>query len=217
MAKSTSPGTVFGRLTVLEELPAEKTPDGKRLHRKVLCRCECGNQKLVTAPNLRSGNTRSCGCLHVETCKSMLTKHGKAGTPAYVTWKSMVARCTCRGAASWPNYGGRGIQVCDRWMTGENGRSAFECFLEDMGERPEGSSIERLDCEGDYSPENCVWADATQQSRNRRTVKLFELDGETRCLTEWAELHEISASTVRSRLGRGWTLSRALTETVRVV
>ena len=131
-------------------------------------RCECGTEKAVSAWCLKSGTIKSCGCLNRELSSQRKTnlQHGMTGTPIYNAWLSMRRRCYNPSESSYENYGGRGIKVCDRWL------ESFQNFYEDMGDVPfEGASIERLDVNGDYSPENCVWADKTTQCFNRRKFK----------------------------------------------
>lgn len=162
-------GQVFGRLTVLAYEGVDK-------HQTALwlCRCECGIVKVVPRRGLRSGGTVSCGCYGRERAAQQLreakTRHGHAKSPTHITWCQIVQRCTNPRNRAWKNYGGRGITVCARW------RDSFEAFLADMGERPDGLSIERVDNNRGYEPGNCIWATANQQARNKRTTRL-SVDG----------------------------------------
>jgi hypothetical protein len=152
-ADAVSVGTVFGRLTVLSEAPAS------RWGPRVLCRCTCGTQHVVATASLRTGLSTSCGCLWRET----ITKHGMWARPEYKVWAAMIQRCHNPRVKPYANYGGRGIQVCDRW------RRSFVAFLRDVGRRPSPDlTLDRIDNDGNYEPGNVRWATWTEQAHNKR-------------------------------------------------
>ena len=188
VAKPVKVGDRFGRLVVLRELESVRSPNGS-VSRMVECRCVCGEVRGFRLPLLRNGKTKSCGCLARELAAERGHKygggnktHGGTGTLEYQTWGSMKDRCTNPSNMGWLNYGGRGISVCDRWL------NSFPAFLEDMGRRPGvGHSIHRVDNDGNYEPENCVWATSQEQARNKRNTVYVEHNGETVLLVELAE------------------------------
>jgi hypothetical protein len=160
-------GEVFGRLTVLHMAEAKS----KDNHLRWFCQCECGNEHTTTGSNLRSGGTRSCGCLQRES----RIKHGRSRTKEYHIWRSMNQRCFYPNHRNWKDYGGRGIKVCDRWRYGEGGKGPFECFYEDMGDKSAKLTLERINNDGNYEPSNCKWDTRKAQANNRRPRRLAEL------------------------------------------
>jgi hypothetical protein len=133
----------------------------------------------------------------------MPRRHGLTYTGAWRSWVTIFARCESPSDSNYPLYGARGISVCERWRV-------FENFLADMGERPDGMSLDRINSDGNYEPGNCRWATIKQQNRNRRNNVLLTFDGHTRCLAEWAELMKIRHDTLRSRLEAGWSVADAI-------
>lgn len=132
------------------------------------------------------------------------TTHGKSGSPEYKSWEEMKYRCLSPSSANYPNYGGRGIKVCARWLS-------FENFLFDMGPRPNGTSIDRIDNDGNYELGNCRWATVTQQRRNKRSNVFLSLNGETKCIGEWEKLLGAKRGSFWLRHKRGWTDREILT------
>ncbi len=177
-------GAKFGRLTVLAV--------GVRVGQKpgVRCKCDCGALVDRRLHSVTSGNTRSCGCLSIENRKQKATRHGHASNIAmsatYKTWQAMKQRCGDSGRA---DYGARGIRVCDRW------RDSFAAFLEDMGARPDGRTLDRIDNDGNYEPSNCRWATVAEQMHNRRDTKLSTEDMERiqRLVADGARAPQIAA------------------------
>lgn len=200
--KSIAIGTAFGRLTVLGEGEPILLKNGwKRGMSRV--RCECGAERVVLNGNLNSGLTRSCGC-------SIGEQHGKTGSHEYMVWKAMKTRCANQNVQNYARYGGRGIQVCDRWL------NSFSAFLEDMGTRPSSDhSIDRVNNNGNYEPGNCVWATMKEQQNNKRSNVLFTFYGKTMTLTQWCRIAQIKTITVRERLKRGWSEKEAFWTPVR--
>jgi hypothetical protein len=168
--------------------------------------CTCGSKAVLGWHDVQSGKTTSCGC-HRRRIRPSQT-HGMSRTRTYQAWLNMRARCLKSGNIAYSNYGGRGITVCEKWNT-------FQGFLLDMGECPKGLTIERSDTNGNYCKDNCVWATYEAQARNTRRNKLITLDGETKCLQEWANDIGISRNVISARLRIGWSVRDALTTPVR--
>lgn len=150
-------GQRFGRLIIMTRAPSR----GYRTYWNV--RCDCGTEKEVSQSVLVTGKAKSCGCFNAENRAVINTKHGKVNTPTYISWCSMWARCTNSKLKSYANYGGRGVSVCEEWKD-------FSVFLSDMGERPNGTSIDRINVNGNYEPSNCRWATPSEQRRNQRAA-----------------------------------------------
>ena len=187
-------GHVFGRWTALSRVSGQ---------RKWLCRCECGTVKTVATSHLRQGKSRSCGCLEKELTSARAKTHGMSATVEHRTWMSMRDRCRNPKAAHYDCYGGRGITVCERWI------NSFGNFYEDMGPRPSSRhSIDRIDVNGHYEPQNCRWATTKQQRRNTRKTRIVCYLGRDISLAEAAELSGIPVATLAQRLKLGWGSDR---------
>jgi len=202
-----STGDRYGRLTIVSENAPRRYPSGKK--RVFTCRCDCGTLVLVLLSDLRSGHTTSCGCRQREVVAQLKLSHGKCSSREHTSWSGMIQRCHNPDNPSYDRYGARGIVVCDRW------RNSFAEFLKDMGDCPSGHTIERVNNEGPYSPENCVWATPTTQNRNRRSSLRLTLNGVTRTASEWAVVLNIKPPTLYSRIARGWPPELALSKPAR--
>ena len=209
-------GMRFGMLTVIDRAEDHVFKSGARAV-QWNCICDCGNKVAVLSGNLVSGNSTSCGCHRVERTKEVNTKHGGClnykGERLYGVWKGMIRRCSDVDNPKYYNYGGRGIKVCNEWL---NDYGAFRTWALQNGydkNAPKGEcTIDRIDVNGDYCPENCRWANMKEQSRNKTcTIPDVEYMGEKRSLKDWSEITGINYPTLRSRIVRGWSPERAFT------
>lgn len=184
-------GDRVGRLTILD---FERRKNGRVY---ALCLCDCGNRKWIR--NYALGvYTNSCGCLQQEVRSEVHTKHGYKHRTEYNIWCGIKLRTLNPNNPAYKDYGGRGIKVCDRW------KDSFENFLADMGERPtKEHSIDRIDNNGDYTPENCRWATRKEQGCNKRTNVLLAYNGEVHPISEWARLLGVTYATIYKRYWRG--------------
>jgi hypothetical protein len=196
-------GHTYGKYTVLSQSDDAAKPSGIRVITWT-CKCQCGQIRTVRGGDLRSGSTLSCGCYQREFTAKRKTTHGGSGTPEWRSYQGMLFRCTNRDAKDYPRYGGRGITVCPEWKV------SFTAFLADMGERPKGTTLDRINTDGNYEPKNCRWATAKQQSRNRRNTHYIEINGERLNAAEAAEKAGISYHALKSRARRGWDAKRIL-------
>jgi hypothetical protein len=191
-------GQKFGKLTALSLV--ERRADNNHIWR---FSCECGNQKDAGIKNVKSGHTTSCGCVFRSMMVKRNTKHGLSRQLAstYRSWKDMRSRCLNPRDFDYADYGARGIGVCERW-------SDFAAFVADMGKRPKGKTLDRIDVNGHYEPGNCRWADAKQQANNKRSNHTIKFNGETKTLAQWCEQFSVEPSKVRYRIKAGWSLER---------
>lgn len=204
-----SAGDRFGRLVVKRRGVTERI--GRRYRSVWICDCDCGNEHAVKGDGLRSGKTQSCGCLYRQNVKRVNVTHGharnRAVTPELLAWRSMMTRCTDRGYINFDRYGGRGINVCDRWL------GSFENFLADMGTRPSRHhSLDRYpNRDGNYEPGNCRWATQKEQARNKDSTIIVEFEGKQVPLVSLAEMAPVSYWALKWRIKRGWDIHKALT------
>lgn len=195
-------GLQVGRLTV-------QSLDTGTVRRSWLCLCECGNTTVVPTAKLKSGHTKSCGCLQRDTRGKSLKTHGMSETRIYQVWRYMLNRCYNVNVDAYYRYGGRGIKVAPEWH-------AFEQFYADMGDPPEGGTLERINSDADYSAANCKWATVREQARNRSSNRRIECDGESLLLVEWSERTGVPAESISMRIKRGWDVRRAIYEPTKV-
>lgn len=198
-------GKVFGRLTV-----THKDPDSPVGEVHWICLCLCGKVHSVYGAFLRKGSVKSCGCLKHDN-KASVT-HGQASggnfTGAYVSWTKMRERVLNKNSISYPRYGGRGISIDPSW-------GDFSTFYRDMGPRPTGGSIERINGDGNYEPSNCRWATAKEQSNNRSINIMVEWRGETKPVSVWADEIGIPRDILYKRIFRKWDTEKAMTQPAR--
>ncbi len=176
------------------------------------CQCDCGSLKMIRVSHLRSGGVQSCGCLKRETARRngmANRKHGQSvpgeRTATYRSWETMKARCLNPHDPSYKDYGARGITVCQEW------RESFEAFFIDMGDRPRGMTIDRIDVNDGYCPGNCRWSSPSRQGRNKRNNRLVEFRGETVPLVVVAEQTGVPYQRLHERIvRRGWSVEDAI-------
>lgn len=191
-------GVRFGSLVVCS-VHQVVLPSGRR-RAELLCRCDCGGERLVPVDRLVRGITTHCGCLHPRN----LVPTPARTCPEYSTWVRMRQRCLNNRNKDYMYYGGRGIKICSRWAT-------FRNFYLDMGQKPfSNASLDRINSDGDYAPDNCRWADSTTQNNNSSNCRYIEFKGETLTLTQWARKLSVDVSTLYERLKK-WPLEKALT------
>lgn len=198
-------GQRFGRLTVIRFLGVTE-----KHHALWECRCDCTGTKTVTTGKLTRGHVMSCGCLEKEVRGSHWRTHGMSHSPEHLAWLGMKRRCLNPKIHNFADYGGRGIQVCERW------KDSFENFYADMGQRPTPKhSLDRKDVNGPYDKENCRWATKKEQSRNRRDNTRVPFRDENLTIAEWAERIGCDGQVISKRLQAGWSIERALTTPLR--
>lgn len=202
-------GMKFNKLTAIK-------PTGEIRHRTYmwLLQCDCGNMTTSTISRLKNETKKSCGCNLKEKRKprpdvSERMKnsgtHGQTGSRTYASWNSMKGRCLNPADKDFKNYGGRGVKITEDWI------SSFESFLKDMGERPQGMTIDRINVNGNYEPENCRWATPHIQANNTRVCRYVEYQGKTQTASEWAREVGLEIKTLQYRLRVGWDAEKALT------
>lgn len=203
---------VFIRNGRLRQIGSSFRVSAKKQPRQAVFLCDCGAKIITCKTHVKTGHTLSCGCLKNEMIGNRSSTHGRTKARefprTYQAWCSMRRRCTNQKSKHWHNYGGRGITFDVRW-------NDYQCFEADMGQAPDGMTLERIDNNGNYGPDNCRWATRSEQMLNTRSNRLLSFNGKTQCLTSWAKELGIKAGTMRSRLRYGWSIERICTETVR--
>jgi hypothetical protein len=170
---------------------------------KWLLACDCGGIRVARPADVLAGKTQSCGCHQKKAASTAKRKHGGSGTKQYQAWKGMHTRCSNPNSKSYADYGARGITVSPEWKD-------YQKFVDDMGVRPEGCALDRIDNEKGYSKINCRWVTTAVNNRNKRSNRMITLNGETRSLVEWSEVRGIKMCTVKARLRRGQPVELAL-------
>ena len=186
-------GNVYGRLTVVG-----RGENSKGRKARWNCICSCGNFTSVLGNCLRSGHTKSCGCINIEYTIKSKTTHGMTGTSTYNVWSGMRNRCNNTRDQGYKYYGGRGIIVCKRW-------NKFENFLADMGKKPKGMSIDRIDNGGSYCKDNCRWATNEEQANNTRGNRIIDVDGEEYTMAQLSRKLGIDYNMLREKLNQSTT------------
>lgn len=199
-------GKQFGKLTVIKE--AGRTKDRAILWK---CRCDCGCETVVRGINLRSGNTRSCGCINKERMHHLNLITGEYKSRLYGIWICMKTRCSNPNIPQYKDYGGRGIKICDEWKYDFR---TFRDWAISHGYN-DNLSIERIDNNGNYEPSNCKWSTLHEQNRNRRTNNMITFNGKTQCALDWAIELGMKPNTLFGRLHRGWSVEKTLTTPVK--
>jgi hypothetical protein len=193
-------GTRFGRYVVLG------LAESKNRHPYYQVKCDCGTERDVSRSRLLDGSSTSCGCARDEASSKNWTIHGGSRTLTYSIWKGIIARCFNESNRGYKHYGGRGITMCDRW------RNSFVEFLNDMGEKPQGFTIERINVNGNYCKENCKWASYLEQGRNRRNNKKYTFMGKNVTVQEAIDMAGVNIRrvSVNQRLKNGMTIEEAV-------
>ncbi len=192
------PGQRFNMLTIIHEVPKHKT------RRHFLCKCDCGQTREVALIRLTTGKTRSCGCIAIKILKQRFTTHGMGGHPLYNVWNSMKQRCSNPKQRAYYRYGGRGIRVCNEWLRFE----PFKNWALSNGYK-EDLTLERVDNDGNYEPDNCAFVSKKRQANNRKTNRFIDYKGETMTLADWGRRVGISPIVLLKRLNRGWSIEKS--------
>ena len=205
-------GQKFGRLIVIK-----RVENAKDKQAQWLCQCECGNTVVVKSIYLRTGDTRSCGCFKRERTAETHTKHGLVHTRIYKIWCDIKYRCFNAHHSHYKDYGGRGIIMCDEWN--KNFQKFYDWAMSngyDENAKKYECTIDRIDNNKGYSPDNCRWVTMKEQTKNKRNSIILTYKGETHCLVDWAEIVGIGYGTLLSRINKyGWSGEKTLSTPLR--
>lgn len=201
-------GKKFGKLTVIKRCGSNK--NGRALW---LCKCDCGNTKIVCGNSLLTKITMSCGCYNKELVKKVNLKHNMSYTKLYKVWQGMKTRCYDKNFMYYYNYGGRGITICDEW---KNDFSKFYEWTINNGYE-EGLTIDRINVNGNYEPNNCRWITKREQNNNMNKTIFIEYNGKRQTISQWSKELNISRVALYERIKRGWNAKKTLTTPLKVV
>lgn len=207
MAYKDLSGQRFGRWTVVQSAGTRKMSNGRNRH-LWNCLCDCGTERVVEEPSLTSGRSKSCGCYHSDIMHDVgkvNTTHGMSNSRLYRIWRHIINRCNNPSDSSYSNYGQRGITVCDEWLS-------FDSFMNwalNNGYE-DGLSIDRIDTDESYTPDNCRWADDKTQANNRRSTKVYTIGQESHSIMEWSEIYNVPYKRTWKRLSKGMDILSAL-------
>lgn len=195
--------TILGEGDPYRRPTADGSPHPDGVIRTAKCRCECGVVRDVAVHTLKQGNSRHCGCKMAEINPALHGTHLMSYSPEYRSWSHMKERCLNPDCADYPDYGGRGIVVCEQWL------GSFQAFYADMGPRPEGHSLDRIDVNGNYEPRNCRWANNETQAQNKRRGRVVVLGGETVALSVACRARGVSYKLIHKRMSKGMSFDEA--------
>lgn len=196
-------GQKFGRLTVIKRVEKQN----KTRSAYWLCQCECGNTTIVSSPNLKNKHAMSCDCLQQESRLTHSITHGLTKTRIYKIYLGMKKRCYNKNYFQFQYYGGKGIRICDEWLN--NFKSFYDWSI--ANNYNDTLTIDRINSNGNYCPENCRWVDKYVQANNKKTNKLITYNNETHTMKEWSKITGLTYSTIQHRLDRNWDIEKALT------
>ncbi len=204
-------GERFGRLLVIEKIGCIKKKGSVWK-----CLCDCGKTVEVLGTYLRRGDTKSCGCYHSDSVRRMMLTHGKSKTRLYRVWAGIKNRCNNPNSSNYKYYGAQNITMCEEW---EKSFEVFEKWALDSGydesAKPQVCTLDRIDNESGYSPDNCRWTDHTHQCNNQKSNRLFEYNGVIHTMAEWAKIFKMNYSTLRARIRKGMNFEDAINKPTR--